>query len=850
MINITFFNGKGKYKVPRSPYDKENKNKFIFITKEISLKDLYKANKENFILTSSFNIDNLLLGRNAYSLNPHLTDEFNFLIMDFDKIESKFDMVNIINILKEKDYTFSLYKSRSHNDKTVFNMKGAIKFNGKNNTNSRNKAYEYLHTLVGDYCKVDFSISSVTSYQAPSYKSDLLIYNEGKNIEEFYFEDEIKYKKVELCTNISLEKDVYDLCISIFFEKGFSISKETSDMINMRHPKEKTPGGYFMFKDNPTFLNHFNKEKSFSIYNEVKSNPIYKKFIQHKIELIIKDNIFIKTKSKKINSRYINTKDFIDELEMIKNGENCALLIKSAMGTGKTSVITEVKKDKRLLLLTNRKTLAYEYKDKFPEMKLYCEDKYEVGDSLICQYDSIHKYNLQYFDVFILDEFMSLTLHSLNALGDESNFNKLKLFYILNKLKTPLIIMDAFLTGVEKIFINRENVQKIENTYKDKIKTIYHTSDNSQISMLISKLKEKEKISFSCTNKMYGRIVKKIVENYGFKVQMIDSDTTDENRERIFKLLKEETHNEWDLLIYTPTITVGINILNKSKYHFHYSDGTTDIISSIQQTKRNRKSEEIHLLLKNKRFQNVINFEEINSMSREKLKEHNVTDGLYVNFDEWGNYGLSEFGEFNNKIIFLDNILKTNHNFIFKSLMEEQFSNKLISEVEFKNYDFDISKIRSIINEEDKELYINEINSLFEMNDFDFEIHKTSNKNFKIIEDNFSMNKNEIKEVLEYIIKDKKYVQKIKMLKLFFDDSIRLKNMIKFGLSENFKSSYIINLELISKFKGISLKERYEEKDLRNEKFRKFLRLIGYKRSGKNYKLGDIYKKNLSKLIF
>ena len=76
-------------------------------------------------------------------------------------------------------------------------------------------------------------------------------------------------------------------------------------------------------------------------------------------------------------------------------------------------------KDMRVLIITNRISVAQDFSNKY-SIKLYNKDKYNVGDSVVVQYDSLWKYNIKNFDIIIMDEFISLMLHSRNNISNSS----------------------------------------------------------------------------------------------------------------------------------------------------------------------------------------------------------------------------------------------------------------------------------------------------------------------------------------------------------------------------------------------------------------------------------------------
>jgi len=833
---LSFFRSEGIGKHPLGNED----NEFLFYTKDIPLEYFYKVNSEFWMLNGCFNFseDGTISKRNNYEMEKFLCKEFSFIIVDFDEVKNAFNRDYIIEILQKNNFNFSLWESRSYNGVDNFNMKGVIEFIGNNNFISRTKALDYVKHLINDYCKVDYSSIRISSVQAPTFKENEIITFKGGNVLDFYYEE----SKIEVS---NFDNSLLSLCLRTYENLGYNIKSEKEDLINLQHPKEKTKGGYFIYKNSPQFCHHFNKSKSFSIFDLIKNTKEFKEYNQKRILNEFQDKIFSPIQNKKVfNQRYIDIETLENTFGKIELEEDKVIFVKSAMGTGKTNFIKHLEKDKKCLIITNRVTLAKEYKEKFPHFKLYNQDKYFEGDSLICQFESLYKYDLKQFDFFIVDEFLSLVEHSQSNLGDYGSYNNLKFFYILQKFKKPLLIMDAFLTGIEVEFINRKNIEYYENFYRDKTNLYVYKELDEFIYTIESTLKNKNgKVTLSTTNKSYAKIIKKIFEK-DFNVVCITSETDKDYSE----FFKKDKHSEWDLLIYTPTITVGINILNHSYHHFHFSDGTGSVINSLQQVKRNRQAKNIHFYLKNKRFNRIIDYEELESDIIKKLDKYLVKNSLFVEFDSYANLKLSKFGKWTLKKIYMENLFNTNPLLTFEILLKEQFENKTI-EIDTISKKYDLKQIRETLKQEEEKEFKEKIEVLKDLSTFEFDLKLETDYNefYKSINKIFiELNKEEIIELLNISKRDKKILMKFNYLKMFLNDNI--KNLIAYSLANNLNKSYIHNLELISQFKSIQLKDKYSEKELKNERFKKFLRLIGYKRYGKSYKLNSSIMKFFNKL--
>ena len=248
---------------------------------------------------------------------------------------------------------------------------------------------------------------------------------------------------------------------------------------------------------------------------------------------------------------------------------NKNLYIQSPMGSGKSNIIKEIlKQDKRVLLITNRVSLSYEFKIRFKEYNIKHYKDTTHAKKLIVQYDSLHKIDINEFDIFILDEFMSLLPHSQNNLSNKNLFNLAKLFIITNTRK--MVVLDAFLNNIDVKnsirIINEYRVSKSVTEYKDK-NALLEKMFNTQ-----------ESITISCNSLMFAKALYLKFKELKRKVFLLSSETPDNVKDVILKELK--TKRLFDVFIFTPTITTGVDILHY-KNHFHIDEGgSCDLISS------------------------------------------------------------------------------------------------------------------------------------------------------------------------------------------------------------------------------------------------------------------------------
>ena len=862
----TFISDFTSSKVPKSPFGNKE---FEFTTKDLNLEQTLEIMRNEFYLNRNYIINETsTMRRSKFHLREYLNDKLEFVIVDFDRVKTKYAQNMIINYFKENDYYVGVIPSRSHNGVDNFNLKAILKARGTNNRASILGVLREMNETLFPYCKIDLTSTNEGAYQAPSFSKGITLLQEGKYIPTYRLKD-IERIHIELNLGETHNK-VIDACIAEYSLRGFSISNinEERGLITFFHPSEVTPNGYFMFISNPFYMNHFNKDRSFNVFDSVKNDKDVKDYfeaVRRKERETELSGVGSSQKTKIINSRYIKVgnseTDFINEW-LDSDG---LFKLKSAMGTGKSNVIDKVieESDRRglkVLLVTNRISVAKDFQSKY-DIKLYSDGKYEMGDDLIVQFDSLWRYSLKHFDVIILDEFVSIMLHSRNSMGEYGNLNKVKLMYAM---RTKLcMVADAFLYGVEDNLIPTKPKYSLVNEYREKLK-LYEYPDigtiiNNIRTTIESERKLGRKVTISCTTKSLAKAIETMCENDGFKTLVLSADTLEIEKSDIYEIFELETHDAWDVFIYTPTLTVGLSILNNVKFHFHIDESmTADVISSLQMTKRSRKAEEIHYFVKERKRYLETDVETLNNEVRDNIElYYKKSNSLLIEIDKYGDFVLSEVGRFMNEVEVIYNKLENDHKHSFQLLMKHQ-SNQLINFVAEEKHTVNINDVKK----ENKRLEIISMKETLRnlsdveydsdtMEEFSQRNHIVGNKQKmqklmseinKSLKDGTS--KKILKEITEMeITKGFKYLTKLKRLKFYLSkNEADVKSLMSYIVSENtldksgqtyFK--YVIQL----KKSGIKLKNKITLNEIEkvNSKigfgdFRAFLVKIGYVKRG------------------
>ena len=844
MYKITIFNSqKTSGKKPISPYGDET---FDFQTIEVNEPmDLFRILSKEFILNISLDLKELTrLRRRKQDLEKYYPETTNCVIIDVDHIASKANQLEILKYFKK--YKCILGESRSCNNIDNFNLKGFL-FIKPIELFKLKPLLEQLHDDLAKYGDIDMAPSHKAKLNAPMNKIVILLESNEPEYEFTLRLKNVSKKSFECMTDIPKDLDLSEvdsidkLCLKVFESLGFEALKANNECIIFKHISElKSPGGFYWFKDNPYVMHHYNELRTVNLFDKISKLPEAKELLKKQINYdneLLKYNI--NTKLININTPYLEVtdeiKDCVDSFISRKDG---LFAIKSPMGTAKSTLIEEIirqskNNDLRILLCSNRISVAQDFSKKY-NIKLYNRDSYNPGDSQIVQYDSLWKYNIRLFDVVILDEFVSVMLHARNNLTN-SSINLSKLFACLRK---KLVIADAFLTGYENNLLSckKDNVYMVQNDYRDETNLFEYENFNCFVYSILIHSK-KHKTTISCTSLVTIKALKKLLEKYNLNVITLTSETPQITKDLIYKIFETENSDKYDVLIYSPTLTVGVSNLNNIDVHFHYDTANTcDTISSLQMIKRTRKAKEIHYFIKNTINYNLkTNFNAIKSEYSENVGKQIELNFLF-DLNDYGEPKLSRLGKGAIYIDLFRNILEFNHKNSFMYLLQYQFKNKpvLITKKFATNILLPyINEAKKETNDKNSEL-LDEYAALTEEND----LPEFKNNNiFKILFENekyiIEGTPLEIKkEILQDEILNKRLISKCRRYNIINEYSKTLdKRQIQIEISNdilrNVENVYFWNNVL--KHIKVPLELEYKINDVPNE-VKKILDDCGYKK--------------------
>jgi KaiC/GvpD/RAD55 family RecA-like ATPase len=835
-FNVSVFLSESTSKFPESPFGDRT---FEFTTLEFSLEEFLHALQTNFVLNRNYSFGKRpkRLRRTKSDLKKFLNEKTNFIILDFDEVKSEHSKDKIFEYFKIRDYYCGFIPSRSYDGIGNFNLKGVMKVNALNNRQSIRAILEEISKDLFEYGHLDFSSINEGSFQAPARSNEILFVHYGETVPKKYLKnEEVKFSL--------FDDEIKQICFSHFNQLGFSVVKYVEDkkLYVFRHPNEKTPNGYFAFENTPWILRHFDETKNISIFSEVYKKEKFKNWFNKEKERSLVGN-FTRSLSgngvAQVNQRYLSPDIDIQWKDVLK--------IYSAMGTGKSNIIGKIvdecrSKGSKVLFITNRISVAKDISKKYG-IKNYLKDEYFPGDDYIVQFDSLWKLSLKDFDTIIIDEFMSVLLHSRNDLGDKSLLNKIKLFYgIKNK---RLVIADAFFFGFEDVFLPQRDIFLLENLFRENSGLERFTNKERLIQEILNKSGNGKHVSVSCTSKITAEIVNLLCEEKGLKTMLLTSETSDDDKDDIYKIFEKEKHNYWDVLIYTPTLTVGVSNVNESDYHFHIDESqSADVISSLQMMRRNRKAKHISFYVKERFRYLETDLEKIKTRVIEDLRTYFKSEtSFYVDFDEEGDMKLSEFGEFMLKIETLYNMLEFSHASAFENLLKKQFSSAILLNEEKSS--LDLTAIRKRIKEKKKQELLEQLRTLEDLTT------KNSLREKKAHIETYFKN---AKRILERDIQDSGYFNKLMNLRFFMKtNTSKLDYLISEALKQNvFDKRRVEMLKhyLVLKKGNFVLKDKYTPKEIKvldNQYpfIKKVLRKLGYTIIGGVYILDKRIKEDI-----
>lgn len=878
-ITLTLFNGQGNSKIPFSSYEDGS---FIFANKTLnSLRDAYEFTIRNYTLSRPLDLkEPINTFRTKTDLKDYVPEKINNIAINLTEVQNRYDVDDIIEYFFNKNYACIIGQGSDYDGHKNFHLQGIIKVDFLTDETTIKNSLMVMQSELGVKCRVDLQASSIISVQPPANSSKILHVREnGKVLSNSLSAPVLSTKHNTKHLKVSFNDDFTELCLEQFAQLGFHASSAEAKgkaISFYRKYEDNTKKGFYWFLDNPLVMNHKTRGSSVSIYHLMKHTKEGKEWLKNKTkeeqahQLIKQENVMEYKKYLAVNERYLDftkmnkekvVNDFLDS-------DKGVFKLKSPMGTAKSAGIELIIKKahgrgEKVIIVSNRISVAKDFAEKYDLLLYQDPDSVTSKDSIVVQYDSLHKYDLAKYDIAIFDEYISLLLHHRSNLNTNSNINAVK-FKILSDRKR-VVIADAFLTGYDIEFFKERDIYFINNEYKDDIKLYDYNQKEYFITQLIEQsknLKDGEHISASFTSLNIIKLVEYELREAGIKVVSLTSETAELTRDIIYKKFKEDTHSAFQVILFTPTLTVGVSNLNNVVSHFHYDSSMgADVISSLQMIKRSRTAREIHYFIQSRQNHFDTNLESLNINAQRNISQYynNRDKTLLVDIDyESGNLALTDLAKYINKIEAFYNVLANNHANAFRLLLSYQFKDLPIL-VETEDTKFDI---RDKINKIKAKIRKANMDILEEYSEVDWTeeelsyiknkiSQKTPEEQAKLmmgtIQEKFSKSipKNKLKELTRLELdSNNKFIQQVKNTKLVMksDASDYSKYQLSEAISSDISSlqnkGHIRFLENLLKFgSGNILDTAYSKNDVLKinhevfdgkRKFAKFLGDMGY----------------------
>jgi len=314
------------------------------------------------------------------------------------------------------------------------------------------------------------------------------------------------------------------------------------------------------------------------------------RFINKK--MAVNENIF-KTMLANI-TRQVVVQKYVGDMKQYIDSDKCTVLIKSPMGSGKTTQIVKYINNecsnKKVLFVTFRKSLS----NTTYKLVKHCVHYKKVsgklallnGAPVVVQVESLGRIDGTP-DVTILDEF-TYSLHHLCSRVRKEADNKHKLAVALRYLEAcvvnsgVLIVADAILPNILERAIHKARpfkVTSINSVAKPYTGKQIKVSKKKIFAMIEDDWREGRMLAISCTIKTVAMALKDLADDVGVNVLVM---TADINTEYTCKTELWDSYEGG--VIYTPVITAGVSCDSKKFYRKYglFSSNSSGPRASVQ----------------------------------------------------------------------------------------------------------------------------------------------------------------------------------------------------------------------------------------------------------------------------
>jgi len=473
---------------------------------------------------------------------------------------------------------------------------------------------------------------------------------------------------------LEYNEEIIKICYYYLKKIGVDFKENIGNYTICEYNNEK----YKWTPNNPFKLYHKNKWEHLDFFKEISKVKTFKKAYQNKCaddleEIFSIDdkelyNIVVDTPI--LGKHEKEVQHFLEKYNILK--------IQSAMATQKTNIIKECikqsnAKNMKTLIITTKVSLANESYQKYKDLNfhIYNKNTYKGCSNLIVQFDSLYKYDIENFDIVIIDEITSLLLYITTPYKGKEDIYNININILLNlDLHSKIVLLDAFI--IHNPF--KGKTFSIYNKFRENLNVIEYTDKNNFIST-INRYSNSNSLSVSSNEKKFLISLKYFLEKYNKKVLLLTGDTP--NKEGIIQNIqhiKSLSDIGYDVLLYSPVVTVGVSLFFNVDNHFHYDNSTSiDPVNSIQMIRRVRNAKNIHYYLQGKVSYKQSTTKKIQKSYIMKYFTMQNIRGDFIGFTRSGKKLL--------EILKIKNIFENTHKYSFRKLTTFQFSNVILNEI-------------------------------------------------------------------------------------------------------------------------------------------------------------------------
>lgn len=477
---------------------------------------------------------------------------------------------------------WSIYKTKQN-----FRMP----YNTKNNSEriKTNKDEEFV--LVRNYGEYDYQIiesSKKTQEEIFNFVDDKIIDFALDHIQNKEFSQPFEFHKYDKNT--------------LFFKRIYSSYCEVCERT---HDKDNTLAGNIFVDSND------NKKLRFFCW---KSGKILYEYDEgYKFEQSTLLSNLMKTNYKEINP-WDKLENYIYEdsqgMHDYFQSDKKVIGVKAQMGIGKTKALKNLVNDGSYVIVSFRRTLAFEQFKKFNEFQIYSDSKGQIqldNTKIVIQCESLHRIIPGQSDkpeILILDEAESL-LQQFNSGLHRKFYQSWAVFEWLIRNSKRIIALDANLGQASYTILSRlcgeHNMFFHHNYAKINRRNFYLTMKESHwLGKLKMNILEGKKVVITTNSLLDAESLAQFVDQFEVNYKVFSSKTTEQERKEVFSDI--EKHWKLDVLIYTPTVSAGVSFEIK---HFDviyglFSNQSCDVNSCLQMLNRVRdiKDNEVNILFK------------------------------------------------------------------------------------------------------------------------------------------------------------------------------------------------------------------------------------------------------------